>query len=318
MTSARILDSVEEQTRSGATGLGADNTFYFIHLKKAKGEGAVAVENPVYSVTLDRSKGTKLGLKMEAQHDTNSLFIKEVIRGLAFTWNAQSPSTKIKPGDRIISINGIEGNADELMEETTARKPLVCELQRGNAVTISPGLSVSVKEAFGNFKPGMEGTVLAVDAEGEAAINIIGLGARWVCKTEFDKLMFEDTDRYYMKRYCDFVDLHSKLKARIESGDSQLDGLPDVPADQNNKGFRRQASILAMGNITSLRKEALQRALDGILGQVPKLEDEPALAEFFGQQMVPEVGAAKKDILLTRLKQLVAKHRGLDEAKKGA
>jgi len=312
---AKILDSIEETKGSYSMGIGQENTFYLVHVRKGKGEAEVEIENPMYIVKLDRTKGTRLGFKLDVQVATRSLFIKEVVGGLAFTWNTGHQDQKVRPGDRIVRVNKTEGDAHALMDECKKCQMLELELHRGTAVHIAAGLSVTVKQRFGNFQAEQTGSVTKVDEEGDALMHITGTGSQWVCKQDYDKFVFEDSERFYLKRYSDFRELYAALKGKIEDGTAEVvTDLPDLPAEERF-GFRRSLSNLGMGSFLQVRRDGLQQYLDLILAQVPKLEAEPMVGEFFGAQPIPEVGAATKDILKQRLDMLVAKHRSLEEAK---
>merc|ERR1719343_706109 len=179
---AQILDSIEEHSRAHNVGASHEHTYYFVHVRMGKGEGEVEVENPMYTITVDRSKGTRLGLKLDVQVATRSLFIKEVVGGLAFAWNAGHADQKVRPGDRVVRVNKAEGDAHAMMDECKKCQKLELELHRGTAVPIAAGLSVTVKRPFGNFQVGLEGNVTKVDEEGDALMKISGVGNQWVCK----------------------------------------------------------------------------------------------------------------------------------------
>jgi len=311
---ALILDSIEEHHRAYSIGISHEHTFYLIHVKKGKGEGEVEIENPVYFATLDRSKGTRLGLKLDVQVATRSLFIKEVVGGLAFSWNTGHHDQKVRPGDRIIRVNKTEGDAHAMMDECKKCQVLELELHRGTAVPITAGLSVTVKRAWGNFEPGQTGTVTKVDDEGDCLMKITGTGNQWVCKQDYDKFTFEDTERFYLKRYGDFRELYTKLKEKMDSEGSIIKNLPDIPQEERF-GFRRSLSSLGMSSFMTVRREGLQKYLDMVLSQLPTLESEQLVGEFFGAYPVPEVSTAMKDILKQRLEGLINKHRSLEQAK---
>jgi len=312
---AQILDSIEEHNRACSIGICHEHTFYFVHVRKGKGEAEIDIENPMYEIKLDRSKGTRLGFKLDVQVATRSLFIKEVVGGLAFTWNSAHQDQKVRPGDRIVRVNKTEGDAHALMDECKKCQVLELELHRGTAVPIAGGLSVTVKRPFGNFQAGQTGSVTKVDEDGDALMKIQGIGSQWVCKQDYDKFIFEDSERFYLKRYCDFRELYTGLKAKIDEGTAEaVKNLPEIPAEERF-GFRRSLSSLGMSSFMQVRREGLQKYIDLVLAQTPKLEAEPLVADFFGAQAIPEVGAATKDILKQRLDMLVAKHRSLEEAK---
>jgi len=316
---AQILDSIEEHSRAymsvGKAGASNEHTFYFVHVRMGKGEGEVEIENPMYTVRLDRTKGTRLGLKLDVQVATKSLFIKEVVGGLAFAWNGGHADQKVRPGDRVVRVNKAEGDAHAMMDETKTCQMLELECHRGTAVPIVAGLSVTVRRPFGNFQVGQEGSVTKVDEEGDALMKLTGIGNQWVCKQDYDKFVFEDSERFYLKRYGDFKELYSGLKEKIEEGHAEVVmTLPELPSEERF-GIRRSLSNLGMSSFMQERREALQSYLDTILKQTPKLDSEPLVAEFFGSNPIPDVGAATRDVLKQRLDMLVAKHRSLEEAK---
>jgi len=303
---ALIIDTIEEQSR----GMGPDHTFYFVCVTKGKEESKVEIENPEYTIMLDRSKGTRLGLKLDVQVSTRSLYIKEVVGGLAFAWNSTHLDEKVRPGDRIIRINKVEGDAHGLMDECKKTQALEIELRRGSAVPIAPGLHAIVKKSFGNLDVEQEGDVIKVDEDGDALMKIQGLGSQWVSKQDYDKFIFEDTDRFYLKRYTDFKELYVALKAKADAGTGKVTNVPGIPDDERF-GFRRTMSSIGMSSFMQKRREGLQAYVDNILSQVDLLESEPLLADFFGADPLPQVASATKDLLKQRLEMMVAKHRSM-------
>jgi len=294
----------------------SENTFYFVHMHKAKHDAELEIENPVYHATLDRSKGTRLGLKLDVQVANRCLFIKEVAGGLAKIHNSRSPDAKILPGDRIVAVNGIEDDAHAMLEESKKQVSLEFELNRGMAIPIVTGLGVIVKQAFGNLEIGQKGNVSKVDDEGDAQMQLRGVGKQWIPKQDYDKFIFEDCDRYYLKRFSDFKELYASLKAKLADSlqSTPIKNLPNFPTEENF-GFRRQLSNLGMSSFMDQRREGLQKLLADLLSQVGRLEEEPLLAEFFGAKPVPNVGTMKEDILKQKMEQLVLKHQALALAK---
>lgn len=315
-TTAKVLDAIEEHNSSSAAGKSYDGTFYFIHVKKGKGDGEVEIENPRYTITLDRTKGHKLGMKLEEQGATRSLFIKEVISGLTFNWNKAHRDMQVKPGDRIVRVNDVQGDATALFDETKKKTLFEIELHRGSAMAITAGLRVTLKSDFGVWRSFMEGTVDKVDDDGDAQMRINGR-RQWVSKQDYDNFVFEDSNKYYFKRYCDFQELDAILANGIKSGGTgpikNLITLP--PAD--NVTFKRRTTMLGSGSAANAQRiELLQEYTDNLLRQSPKLEMEPALANFFGANPIPaDVVLLKQEIIKQRMELLINKHRALDEAK---
>lgn len=304
---ATIIDSIEEHNRACSIGICHEHTFYFMHVKKGKGEAKVDIENPEYTVVLDRSKGTRLGLKLDVQVSNRSLFIKEVVGGLAFTWNTTHTDQKIRPGDRIVRVNKVENDAHALMEQCKTTQALEIELRRGSAVPIAAGLHATVATAFANMEEGAEADVVKIDEDGDALMKF-DHGNQWVSRQDYGNFTFEDTDRFYFKRYVDFKDLYAALKEKSDNGQTVIKNLPEIPQEERF-GFRRTMSNIGVGSFMQKRRDGLQAYINDTLSQVPLLENEPLLAEFFGASSLPNVPAATKDILKQRLEMMVAKYR---------
>lgn len=313
---ARIIDSIEEHSKSTGFGVGHEHTFYFTYVRKGKDEAKVEIENPLYTIEVDRSKGTRLGLKLDMQVSSRSLFIKEVVGGLAFTWNTQHPDAKVRPGDRILRVNKVEGDAHALMEECKKTSVLELELHRQTAVPITAGLHVRTKTDSVNGLPeGATGVVAKVDEDGDALMKFDDYPPRWVAKQDYDQYIFEDTDRYYLRRYCDFRDLYNSLKAKADSDpQAPIKVLPEIPAEERF-GFRRQLSSLGVSSFMKARQDGLQKVLDTVFAQLPTLETEPLVAEFFGSNQLPEVATTAKDVLKQRMDILIARERQKAEGK---
>lgn len=314
-TKARVLDWIEEHNASSGVG-SFEHTFFFIHVKKGKGDGEVEIENPRYTIILDRTKGHKLGMKLETQGGTRSLFIKEVMSGLAFNWNKAHRDLQVRPGDRIVRINEVQGDATALMEESKKKARFEIELHRGSALAITAGLRVTLKNDFGVWQTNMEGSVDRVDDEGDAQMRINGR-KQWVNKQDYDKFIFEDSNKYYLKRYCDFQELHAILEQGISSGGTgpikKLITLPET----DKLGFRKRTTVIGgAAEANQHRMQKLQEWLDDLLKQSPRLEMEPSLNKFFGASPIPDsVVVAKQEILKQRLEVLTYRHRALEEAK---
>lgn len=308
-----LLDSIEEHSRASTMGMNAEHTFYLVRVRKSRDEAELAISNPIFETRLDRSKGGRLGLKLDIHASTHSLYIKEIIGGLAFVWNSANPDDKMRVGDRIIRVNKVEGDAYALMEECKQNQVLDLGIHRGSAVSVTAGLSATCKQAFDNLKPGFTGTVTKVDEEGDALMKIGGIGNQWVCKTDYDKFTFEDIDRFYLKRFSDFRDLYTILQAKIDAGTAEaVTSLPELPVEERF-GFRRRLSAMGASNFMKDRRDGLQRYLEAIFVQIPRIEAEPAVAEFFGTELVPDVDAAMKEVLRQRLEVLTARHRESDQ-----
>merc|ERR1719270_2661776 len=108
-------------------------------------------------------------------------------------------------------------------------------------------------------------------------MKLHGAMRQWVCKQDYDKFAFEDSDRYFLKRFVDFKELHQALRAKIDNGQpGPVKVLPELPKDESF-GFRRQLAAIGMSSFLQDRKDGLQKCLNAVFSQVPRLEDEPLL-----------------------------------------
>lgn len=80
---------------------------------KAKQEMLTEIE---YSIKLDRREGAKLGIDVE--HDRAKSLLIEAIDavGLVAVWNRANPSKQVQVEDRIIEVNGVRGEPQQLLD----------------------------------------------------------------------------------------------------------------------------------------------------------------------------------------------------------
>lgn len=97
---------------------------------KAPAPEAVRPESAMqYEISVDRSGGTKLGVKVDRQED-GALLIYKITGGLVGEWNALHPDRPVRPCDCIVEINGQRGPVSELAEECKKLAMLNMTLQR--------------------------------------------------------------------------------------------------------------------------------------------------------------------------------------------
>lgn len=84
-------------------------------------------------VEIDRSSGKPLGIRSSTA-DPTILVVSEVQPGLIAEWNAGQPEDrKVRPGDRIVAINDVHGDAGKLTEAAATRGLLRITFQRSEA-----------------------------------------------------------------------------------------------------------------------------------------------------------------------------------------
>mmetsp|Transcript_28605 Transcript_28605/g.52027 ORF Transcript_28605/g.52027 Transcript_28605/m.52027 type:complete len:169 (+) Transcript_28605:70-576(+) len=82
------------------------------------------------TITIDKRQGQKLGIDVDHQ-DGATLLIEHINDGLVANWNKDYPDKEVKIGDRIVSVNGREGEVLHLVGECQRDIELVMELRRG-------------------------------------------------------------------------------------------------------------------------------------------------------------------------------------------
>lgn len=92
--------------------------------------GAMAAAEPQgvheYEITLTRVEGTPLGMRV-ANDDQRTVMIEDIVEGGAIAaFNRESEDKVVRPGDRIVAVNAVSGDAHEV----------VAELQRSNTMSI--------------------------------------------------------------------------------------------------------------------------------------------------------------------------------------
>jgi len=82
-----------------------------------------------FGVSIDKTLGGPLGIHVDDQ-DGPWLLVDSVSGGLMGKWNASNPGLEVKPGDRIVEVNGIRGDIVALVEEGKKHKVLEMTIRR--------------------------------------------------------------------------------------------------------------------------------------------------------------------------------------------
>mmetsp|Transcript_17940 Transcript_17940/g.46447 ORF Transcript_17940/g.46447 Transcript_17940/m.46447 type:complete len:107 (+) Transcript_17940:64-384(+) len=86
-----------------------------------------------FVIILDRGveePPAKLGLDVNPHFDVTSLKVNKVCGGLAERWNGQNPELRIFPGDKVVEVNGVRGDALKLLERCKTDRRLVLRVRR--------------------------------------------------------------------------------------------------------------------------------------------------------------------------------------------
>lgn len=69
----------------------------------------------VFAITLNKANGARLGLEFDFVKGREVLPVRAVNGHLAEEWNRGHPESKVRPGDRVVEVNGARGRSDLLM-----------------------------------------------------------------------------------------------------------------------------------------------------------------------------------------------------------
>jgi len=103
----------------------------------------------VYEVDLQKGmyNETRLGLDIDAS-DPTGLFITGIsVDGIAAEWNERHPEVPILPGDVITCVNGLVGDAPQMIKHLTIKRHLVLRLLRNSEYRLARMLDVVTHQA---------------------------------------------------------------------------------------------------------------------------------------------------------------------------
>lgn len=123
----------------------------------------------------------------------------------------------------------------------------------------------------------------------------------------------DQTKGHFLRTYEDFVALDARVRDSAKSmGGVQFYGeaaslraIVELPKAEKF-GFRRRVSQLGLTDYNSERSQQLQGYLNSMLSQLPRLRDEPILAEWFGEDAAV-LQVVREPAVVAKLKFL-AKH----------
>lgn len=98
-----------------------------------------------YVVTIDKTSGGKLGLRLEHQVNASELFVTNITEGfLCQRWNAANPEQAVVSGDLVLDVNGVQGNPALMKEECKKDGVVSIRLRRGGGPLASAGRRVAL------------------------------------------------------------------------------------------------------------------------------------------------------------------------------
>lgn len=110
-----------------------------------------------YSIQLDRSSGTRLGMSI-LEHVGQTLLVTAVTGGLCEDWNFahKGQDAQVRPGDRIVVVNGIKSNTHLLLEECKKQQELHMALLRPPCQELAPGVHSLALDKTNGMKLGVD------------------------------------------------------------------------------------------------------------------------------------------------------------------
>mmetsp|Transcript_57635 Transcript_57635/g.165277 ORF Transcript_57635/g.165277 Transcript_57635/m.165277 type:complete len:137 (-) Transcript_57635:56-466(-) len=96
-----------------------------------KGADTKAVAKPaaMFTIKLVKVPGLRLGVDVDLT-DGICLVVDKVNPGLVEEWNKKNPDKVVQAGDKILSVNGTQGNAQQMTEVCKAEDTLEMLVQR--------------------------------------------------------------------------------------------------------------------------------------------------------------------------------------------
>lgn len=93
--------------------------------------------NRDFLVTIDKRDGQKLGIGLDIEMSKGTtLLVSGVQGGSVLAWNDSHVGSEVKRGDRIVEVNGISGDARQLIEALNASHELSIRLRRPELFTV--------------------------------------------------------------------------------------------------------------------------------------------------------------------------------------
>jgi len=103
----------------------------------------VAKKTGPYGISVEkRGKKSKLGIDVDTTH-TGGLMVDAVSGGLVEEWNQMNPHRQVKPGDCLMEVNGVVGDAGDMLQECRVSQRLNLVFSRGEK-TVVDGVLPSV------------------------------------------------------------------------------------------------------------------------------------------------------------------------------
>eukprot|EP00933_Yihiella_yeosuensis_P045061 TRINITY_DN40363_c0_g1_i1.p1 TRINITY_DN40363_c0_g1~~TRINITY_DN40363_c0_g1_i1.p1 ORF type:complete len:146 (+),score=50.99 TRINITY_DN40363_c0_g1_i1:103-540(+) len=90
---------------------------------------AAPVDDKHYYITVDKSKGEKLGIDVD-HSDGISLLVEQINEGLIADYNKNNPKQQVTVNDRIMEVNAMKDDVLQLVDECKKDKVLQLKIRR--------------------------------------------------------------------------------------------------------------------------------------------------------------------------------------------
>jgi len=112
-----------------ATSLVADGVVQVLSLPREAADEAMGVIE--FTATLNKGPYDVIGVDVDWRA-MDKLKIKSIKEGLVDKWNSANPCQCVRPGDYIMDINGISGDAAALFQAVKSSQRLVMQITRSS------------------------------------------------------------------------------------------------------------------------------------------------------------------------------------------
>mmetsp|Transcript_103604 Transcript_103604/g.161512 ORF Transcript_103604/g.161512 Transcript_103604/m.161512 type:complete len:204 (+) Transcript_103604:142-753(+) len=89
----------------------------------------------IFTIDLNKTPMSKLGVSVDQMHDGGkSLLVSLITEGIVDDWNMENPKRALRPGDKIIGVDGQCGDANELVLACQKVGMLELMIERGELI----------------------------------------------------------------------------------------------------------------------------------------------------------------------------------------
>lgn len=144
---------------------------------------AVGVRWQEFEVTINKQESQSMGLDID-KADGKTMLVMNVKTGPVAEFNRRSEGDKVRVGDRIVIMNGVEGNVRDMLATLAERRQVTCKIRR------PVEFRASLAKAISNEKLGID-----VDHGSDEHLSVIAIGKVGEGDSVLSKVSFRQTIR---------------------------------------------------------------------------------------------------------------------------